>query len=414
MNVWQSLTGQVKVKVTSANLGGSLTAMEKADIPIANAEFDGALSMEFTIRRTDFLKLQKLCEKRGETMETERRVGLYFTILGLLRRPVLVMGMLLLFLLSLWVPGRVFFVFVEGNRSVPTNLILEQAQLCGLEFGASRREIRSEKMKNALLQRLPQLQWAGVNTYGCVAVISVTEGQQTQIQAEPEGICSMIASVDGVIRQMTVTGGSAVCAVGQAVKAGQVLISGYTDCGICIRADKAGGEVFAETRRNLTAVFPLKYGCRGEIRSEYQNFSLIIGKKRINFHNSSGISGAECVRIYSENYVTLPGGFQLPIAIATERCIEYQMEERTFDDPEAVLQPFMESYLLSRMIAGQILSGVRSKRTTEDLVRVDGIFCCYEMIGLLRPEECLPEYENSGTNRQRRTGGRPDGRIWFL
>ena len=35
--------------------------------------------------------------------------------------------------------------------------------------------IRSEKVKNSLLQRIPQLQWAGINTDGCVAVISVRE-----------------------------------------------------------------------------------------------------------------------------------------------------------------------------------------------------------------------------------------------
>lgn len=390
---------EMVVKVTTADLPGALGAMENSGITIYNAETIDPLTMRFTIRNHHFKQLLRLCQNRGEELDIIARNGLYWDVLGLLRRPILILGMMLLLFLSIWTPGRIFFVLVEGNESVPVNLIMEQAQLCGMDFGASRREVRSEKMKNALLQRLPQLQWAGVNTYGCVAVISVKEGQRQQPDKVPTGICSMIASVDGVIRQMTVTGGSAVCAVGQAVKAGQVLISGYTDCGICIRADSAEGEVYAETRRNLTAVFPLNYMHRGRQKDEKVNYSLIIGKKRINFYNNSGISGTECVRIYSEKYVTLPGGFSLPIAIAAERSIDYAWEIKPFEDPEAVLQPWMEGYLLSHMIAGQILSRTQSIFCTEKFVRFSAVYGCYEMIGLLRPEECLPEYENNRTDR---------------
>ena len=64
-------------------------------------------------------------------------------------------------------------------------------------------------------------------------------------------------SRDGFIVSATVTRGNFLCRVGQSVKAGQVLISGYTDCGICIQATRAEGEIYAQTSRDFAAVTPL-------------------------------------------------------------------------------------------------------------------------------------------------------------
>lgn len=398
MAFWRSLGGMVRVVLTSADIPGALSAMDKQGIGVESAKAEEEMVLSFTIDRRDLQALQRLCESRGESLKVERKSGIFFPLRGLLRRPVLVLGMLGLLILSLWVPGRVFFVFVEGNEAVPSNLILEQASLCGIDFGASRREIRSEKVKNALLSQIPQLQWVGVNTQGCVAVISVRERSDTEKEENIPDVSSIVAARDGIIREMTVLHGNPLCTQGQAVKAGQVLISGYTDCGICIQAGRAEGEIYGETSRNFTALFPTEYAVRGDQTSETKKYSLIIGKKRINFSNSSGISGGECVKIYSEQYLTLPGGFRLPIAIAVEQCVTYETEVQTHADPESILLPFITDYLQSQMIAGQIRSSAQTATRLDGFYRIDGIYGCYEMIGITRPEESILDYENHRTD----------------
>ena len=83
----------------------------------------------------------------------------------------MVIGLCLLLLLVCILPTRVLFMRVEGNESIPENLILEAAEDCGIRFGASRSAVRSEKVKNGILSRISELQWVGVNTKGCIAVI---------------------------------------------------------------------------------------------------------------------------------------------------------------------------------------------------------------------------------------------------
>lgn len=387
-------SGEMTLRLTSADIPGALLAMENNNITICNVEMIDPLTIRFRVEKRNWNIAQAIFQHRGDTLRMEGEYGFSSLCRRIVKRPVLLIGMLLLFILSVWAPGRIFFIQVEGNDQIPSNQILEQADFCGIQFGASRREVRSEKMKNALLERMPQLQWAGINTYGCVAVISVTERMDTSPEPECFGVSSIVAATDAVVREITVTGGTQRCSVGQAVKAGDVLISGYSDCGICIRATDAKGEVYGESQRTMTAVFPMGYTARGKITSVVKKYSLIIGKKQINFSNNSGILDGECVRIYLEKYITLPGGFQLPVAFIEEQYIFYEREAVVYQDPECVLQSYIENYWQTHMIAGKVLSVSEVVTKTDELYRIDGVYGCYEMIGILRPEECLPQYEN--------------------
>lgn len=394
MDFWRSLSGTVEVELISADPAGALRAINDTGIVVYHARQNGDLTLRFELQRKDYRRLRLLAKKRGERLSFHGRQGLYWAVRQLFRRPVLVLGILLILGLSIYLPTHIYFVEVEGNTSIPARLILEKAESCGIGFGSIRREVRSEQMKNALLEAIPDLQWAGINTYGCRAVISVRERTEPEHSPIKSGVSSIIAARDGVIRELTVLNGNPVCKVGQAVKAGQVLISGYTDCGICIRATRSEGEVYAETQRVLTAVMLSEYSQRGQMSGQERKYSLIIGKKQINFYKDSGISDTSCDKMYSVNYITLPGGFQLPIAFVTEVWTYYETQPAQVSDEaaDAILSEFSGYYLTGTMTAGQI------EERTESIQRKDGICClhgryaCLEMIGKTRLEENLDDY----------------------
>lgn len=396
MQIRKWFSGQIILELTSADIGGFLSAAQTAQIELLDIEQTGPLNIRFRVKIGDCKSLSKLVDRRGERLKIKKKVGLYWQLAHLRKRPVLLVGILILLVFSAWVPGRIFFLRVEGNSTIPSRKILETAVKCGMDFGASRREVRSEKMKNALLDAIPELSWAGVNTYGCTAVITVEERAQEHAESLPHTVSSIVASRDGVICDLIVVRGSVQCAVGQAVKQGQVLISGYNDCGLCIQATNAKGEIFARTNRSLTAVCPTIFQVRREICATEQIYSLIIGNKRINFANSSGISGAGCAKIYEENYVMLPGGFQLPLAIGVETLTYYSSEDIKLETPEKELSAFSKRYLLSKMCAGSILLADEKSGLYDGFAMVQGEYSCNEMIGISRTEENLLDYVENG------------------
>lgn len=393
MDFWKSLAGMVRVELCSADPMATVTAAGKRGISLYETEYLDTLRLGLLLPRRQLNAFVRLAEKRGDSVKIMERRGLYFLLMGFLRRPVLVLGLLFVLTVSLWVPSRVFFVRVEGNREIQQRLIVEKASACGIGFGASRRQVRSEKIKNALLEALPELQWAGVNTYGCTAVITVRERTDLETTPEPKGVSSIVAGRDAIIDSITVYQGNALCKPGQAVKAGQMLVSGYQDCGLSIRAVRAKADIFGYTQRKSAALFPTQYAVRREKQGQTKKFSLIIGKKRINFYKGSGISGTTCAKIYEEYYITLPGSFVLPIGWSVETEIDYRSDTETQRVEEVWLQAFLQSDIRSRMIAGRICESREELSEGEGVLRMDATYSCYEWICVSRPEESVSNYE---------------------
>ncbi len=388
--MWKSLAGMLDVELTSAEPELALHAVNSSGIELVRVRQVDMLTYLFRIRRTDYKALAALCEKRGEPLKVLRRTGLYWAGKRLLRHPLLVGGLSFFLILALYLPSRVFFVRVYGNTTVPDNRILAAAEESGICFGASRRHVRSEKVKNTLLEAVPELQWAGINTAGCVATISVRERTKGEDAGQEEyPVTSIVAARDGYILSGTVIRGNPLFQTGQTVKQGQVLVSGYTDCGICIQATRAEGEILAQTNRELTVTTPSQRLIREDMTGTAKKYSLLLGKKRINLWKDSGNIPAGCDRIYMEYYVTLPGGFDLPIALCVETVSAYKVvqSETPQEEAEAALSEFAGNYLTDKMVAGKILSRSESVFLENEVYCLYGEYVCTEMIGRVRREQ---------------------------
>ena len=383
--MWRSLSGFVVLRLVSADIGGVLNKLTRQNVSIFALRYIDDLTVEFDVIRGDYRRLCALLAGSGTKVKLMKRKGLYWKFKSLLRRPVLTFGIALYIFLVLAVPSRVYFVQVEGNSVVSDRQILEAAESCGIVFGANRRQVRSERIKNELLEKIPQLQWVGVNTRGCVAVISVRERRETEIKKETV-TGNVVASQDAIIQQITVLRGTQLCRVGQAVRAGQMLVSGYKDYGISLKFTGATAEIYGQTERSLEAV-TLSVGTRRtEITHREQKFSLIIGKKQINFYKDSGILHTSCVKMYERIYLTLPGGYTLPIALVKQEVLHYDTDETTGDD-FSFLEIASRTYLKEQMIAGTILRESVSIDEDDYICRISGRYECLEMIGCTINEE---------------------------
>lgn len=386
--------GFTEIEIISADIPGTLAALNNMGVRLYDVCQVDALTVRITVHHNQYSIIQEVAVHRGTTLTVKKQKGFYWNLKKYSHRKLLIFGLLLVVAFACWMPSRVLFVEVEGNTSIPDKKILEQAELCGISFGSARRDVRSEKMKNELLAAIPELQWAGINTMGCTAVISVKERTQTETDGSQTGVSSIVAVRDGIVESCTSTKGNLLCKAGQAVKTGEVLISGYTDCGISIKATQAEGEVFAQTSHEISVIMPLNYEQKGDLVHTEKKYSLLIGKKRINFYKDSGISDAVCDKMYSEYYLTLPGGFQLPFAVGVLQLNTYDPTTTSVsaDDAQAVAGDFAERYLLSQMISGRILSRLASARQQDELYVLRGHYICSEMIGRVQTEEILDNH----------------------
>lgn len=402
--MWESMSGTLMLEITSADVPGLLNILNREKIKLHAVNYCSDLVITVKLAQAHYNKLLEITEKHGASVKIQQKKGLCWTVMSLIKRPVLVTLAVFILLLSAFLSSRVFFIQVDGNKTIPVNLILESAEACGIRFGTSRRQIRSELVKNALLEKIPQLQWIGVNTQGCTAIISVRE--KTPAEQEHENkreVCSIVAARDGVIQNCTVYKGNPLCTVGQAVKAGQTLVSGYIDCGIVTKTTKADAEIRALTFRELTFVTPKATLEKERVVQQKTDYAIILGKKLIKLTKDSGNLGVTCGKIYEENYLQLPAGFTLPIALVKQTSYYYEEIKSTAAsaDTNKWLNSFAQAYLQKKMIAGEIISAQTEMIDSQDVYRLKGQYACVEMIGQIKYEQMLGTGDtNDRTNRE--------------
>lgn len=392
------------VTITSADIWHSLRKLNENNITVFRVQMKDELSASIEIRRRDLSLVSRLLKKRGDTVCTDALASSDFLVGFVKSRIVLVVSVLSLIILSLYLPSRVLFIQVQGNHRIPSKRILEAAEQCGIHFFTARRSIRSESVKNQLLSLIPELQWAGVNSLGCKANISVEE--KSPDSASESGkfyVSHIIAGRDGIIRSANAAEGTLLCSEGQAVREGELLISGYTDCGFCIRASKAAGDIFAETNHSLTAVSSNQQLRKTSSKGTRHEISFILGKKRIKIWKDSGILDTSCDRIYKTYSVSLPGGNHLPLSVCIELYTPTAVTVDSVPDNDAgFLEDAARDYLKSQMIAGIIEQESCTVSRLSDVFQFRGTYRAVEMIGRELVQKIGDIYvQDSRTNRER-------------
>ena len=376
------------VQVLLPDCSGFLIALSQSDVRVRNLSVLDELTITLQVDRANYHLLDGLVRRYGGKLKTKAIRGWRGIASYIGRRAWLIGCIIVLAILTIYIPTKIFFISVEGNSAVSDTQILDIAQQCGLSFGVERKDIRSEQVKNALLQKMPALRWAGINTSGCCAVICVKERENATVKESGDAVQGIYAICDGVISDLTVLQGSAVCKLGEAVRSGQLLISGYTDCNLVIRAECAAGEVFAHTQRQIEGIYMQPKEIRQVVSEDVSAIKLVFGKKYINFDIGSGNYESGCGKIYKQIDLTLPGGFRLPVSMVIETTRQYEVAcISPAEDPPSYLKKLSRNYVSSMMLAGQILGTEESISSNDHLWVVTGSYSCKEMIGRLQKEE---------------------------
>lgn len=375
------------LEIVSAEPINFIGALSAKGITVRDVVQIDELRLQFKVNRKHKNLVLKEAERSGCQCNVINVIGFAGFLENAKKRMALILGLLLLAFLTLYIPTRILYFSVEGLEQLNSAYILDNAERVGLTFGASRKEVRSERVKNALLEAVPELKWVGINTYGCRAVISVKERSiDSQLQANRALVQGVFSTNDGIISSITVTKGTPLCKPGQAVTTGQLLISGYTDCGLVLRGEGAEGEVRAITNRKIVGAYPVMEAQSPNESEVSRKWSIQIGKKRIKLYIDSGNLDTKCGRMVQEYRLKLPGGFCLPLSLVKDTIVSYEYISDTPFVQEETLSDLAAKYVQENMVAGVIRSSQMTMHTDDYLCRFFGTYLCDEMIGKIQNE----------------------------
>lgn len=397
MNGWlRRLLGSARLAVSSAAPEQVLNRLVREKVTFWDLERPDDFTCAFSVRRRDRQRARTLAEHAFGTVTAEVETGLPVVLPRLLRRKFLVTSLAAVAVLMSLLPEFVWCIHVEGNDKVPAEQILQELEALGVGFGTWGRDIVSQDLKNHMLNIIPELEWLTVNRSGGLATVMVRERLTADEPIDRREICNLVAVEDCLITGMDVLSGNALCAIGDTVEQGQVLVSAYRELEICTQVTRALGEVYGDTWRKQDAVTPAETVIKGDVVAETSRYALQLGKKRINFYGDSGIWGAGCDKIVTYHTLTLPGGYTLPVTWIEETAVERETETAAVQPSaaEAILKEGTAASVERAMIAGQILDDQTTVGRDGGCYRLTGHYACHEMVA--RPAPAI-QWESEGT-----------------
>ncbi|MBQ9784532.1 MAG: sporulation protein YqfD [Clostridia bacterium] len=345
-------------------------------------------SIRFSMPLLDARRLRRDCRARGIALETVGAYGLPALAWRMRRRAGLVAGGILAVLLIALSSRFVWDVEVVGNEHLSEKEVCAILQKCDFGVGSYIPSVRVRALENRVLLSDGRIAWLSVYLDGTVARVQVIEREMPPDEGVPSNgakPANLIAACDGQIEMICLYRGEAAVTVGQAVKKGELLVSGiYSSEHAGFRYTRAAGEILARTEHTYTVEIPLSYREKvyGEEKTQaitlnFFNFPLKI------FENSRKVD-AECDIIEKNIGLNGTGQRELPFFFTRTYARTYTWQARTRTAEDALELAYGELALtLGELSArAELLDRSDSVEITDTSVKITCTVVCIENIAV--------------------------------
>ena len=368
-NVVNSLRGNVRVEIEGTYPERFMNMCAENAIAFWDLERVSAICIRVTMHIAGYRRMCPLLENVMCTAKTVRKGGVPFFIWRIRKRYVLIAGVFLLLMLVGIMTMFIWDISVEGNETVSTAEILTVLEELGVAPGTLSQNVNSESLRNEVLLKIPDLLWMTVHINGSKATVIVREREKIPEMLDEDTPVTVYAAKSGVIERMVVFAGETLVPVGATVAEGDDIISGVVGSQTTgSRLVAARADIYARTWYELSMQMPLEAYAKRYLEQSDTKTSILFGKNRINLYFDGGIKYASYDKIVKESNLTLPGGVELPIKIATATYTEY--EKMTYTVSEDAAKEILTQRLLESLEDMMIENGERLKTdfhvTTED------------------------------------------------
>lgn len=341
-------------------------------------------------RASDYRRLRLLVRHSGLRLRLRSKRGLPFAVRGYRRRYGLVVGAVLAVALLAVLPRYVWVVTVEGNRTLPAQRILEAVEPLGVVPGARWEELDIPAIRLKALTLLPEAAWLTVNPEGSIARVVITERDGVADPDRDSTPSNLVAACDGVIRRVIAAGGYPAVEAGEAVTAGDLLVSGVYEVEGFRDLTRSAGQVWAVTEHTVSVEIPLKERCRLPAGDSCFRPAFQFLNWWVPLYTAAPLTGDWAVT-EEDRRLTLRG-ITLPLGVVSRTYTAYVPVTVTRTEPEAaalaeaeLVRLFQERYPKAAVLSRRDTAGV-----ADGVYRLEAVLTCEEDIAREVPLVIVP------------------------
>lgn len=274
LRVIQYILGYVRFRADGGSPERFLNLVARSEIALWDIRSKDGVLYASALRR-DFRKLHPLAMSAGVVLTQEAQKGVPYQTKRFARHAGILVGLLVFMILVWFFSSFVWEIDIAGNQSVSTTQVEHVLADLGLRPGAFAMFLQVRYIQNGLLLRIPELSGVTINLHGSTAYVRVRERRYPP-EIVPQALpCNVKATRDGQIIRMEIYAGKPMVQVGEAVTAGQLLISGVIeDKDGALLLVHAQGTAVARTKRDISVTIPFHTTVYSETGKEIKRYTL--------------------------------------------------------------------------------------------------------------------------------------------
>ncbi|MGI6168638.1 MAG: sporulation protein YqfD [Christensenellales bacterium] len=366
-SIWHYLTGYVIIKVEGLALERLISLMRVHGLFAWDVRRLSYTILAAKISAFSLPKLRKLAADQPCRLSIVRRGGLSATFSFLrARRKGFLMGALAAVVLFFALTSFLWGIELEGlEDEALEQSIVSQLEDMGIRPGMLKAQMDFSQVEKRLLLDNPEIAWADVRLRGVILNIGFREADLPP-DMQSKGYEHIIATKDAVIHSVTPLSGQAEVEVGQAVKAGETLISGivaFEDAAPIYSTARGEvmGRVFYSARCSQD-LFEQERTLTGRVATER---FLIVGNWRV----SLGKEGEPFVEYDEEAVRHEVSGLYLPCFVETVEYKEVLIQQKKLDLDRVLQEAQQKAY---REIEGRLPEDAVIRKVSTDYAVSDG------------------------------------------
>ena len=336
--------------------------------------------LEMTVHLSDFFRLRPLLKETGCRIHVLERGGFPFFLQRMERRKFFAAG-LVLFVLGLYLlSSLVWNIQVTGNERITKEEVLAAARKHGMYVMQWKFRLDDpSELSRRLMGELPDAAWIGVEVQGTRIRIEVVEAVRPE-ERELLNPRHLVASHDAVVTRILAERGKPMVQPNQAVKKGQILISGLIgneSTGGNRATVAAKGEVRGLVLYEYRIEMPLHLNYKVYTGESFERSYLVIGNRGIQV-TGYGNKPYPQHEVIGERSGLSWRQFRLPFGWLKETVMEVRIEKEKLEPDEAkqiAMQQARADVLLAAGTDAKIVSqNILHERTDNGKVYIKALF----------------------------------------
>ncbi|NLO85420.1 MAG: hypothetical protein GX096_08335 [Clostridiales bacterium] len=210
--------------ISGLNLERFMNTMQKSEVPLLSVTRKDMRTLECECYSADLQTIQSIAQEKGWRLTDAQPLKLSAFIKGLIKRPGLIVGLVLTVVMVVTLLQYVWFVDINDAGSYSAD-ISNWLKAENIGVGTYKNQIDATRIERELTYRYPDVAWFHVYVYNVTLVVDVSIGvPMPQLQTGEIG--DVIATHNGIVQSVEVFAGTSQVKAGDIVQKGQVLISG--------------------------------------------------------------------------------------------------------------------------------------------------------------------------------------------